>query len=201
MLKDILALSSFLLPSENTKSVRLWKERQTGSSCAKWKQSVLSLPLIQTQRCLKGPVWWSRNSVSLAELCVTSNKLKDAQCAFVLAALESQLQAISGPNTLCGWGDDLTVCVWGHLCRFLQVPVNHFLYSLHILVSIHSNKETCISNPKNTNRCSYGMETLNIHIKHTSQNLITSTHSHTHKSLSSHSSDNSNSDWFLLNQN
>ena len=58
--------------------------KSSRSNCAKWKQSVLSLSLIQTQPCLKGPVWRSRNSVSLTELCVTSNRLKDGQRAFVL---------------------------------------------------------------------------------------------------------------------
>lgn len=74
----------FLFPCEKTMHVSLWKEQQTRSNPAKWEQSVLSLPLIPTQPSLKRPVWQSRNSVSLMELCVTSNKLKDAPRSFVL---------------------------------------------------------------------------------------------------------------------
>lgn len=104
-----------LFPCDETKCVSLWKEQQTGSNCAKCEQSVLSLPLIPNQPYLKCPVWRSRNSVSLTELCVTSNEL----CS---AVLESQPQAISVTNTPRVWGLTLLyvhMCV----CAFLLISV------------------------------------------------------------------------------
>lgn len=117
-----------LFPCEETMRVSLWKEQQTWSNSAKWEQSVLSLPLIPTQPCLKGTVWLSRNSVSLTELCVTSNKLKDARRAFVLLSWRVGRRRLVLKASYVYVGGDLyrmCICVSVHWCQYLWVSHLH----------------------------------------------------------------------------
>ncbi len=138
----IVALS-FPLPFLPVKKcVSLRKEPQTGSNRAKWEPSVLSSPLIPTQPCLKGPVWQSRNSVNLTELCVTSNKLKDAQRAFLLPSWRVGYERLVLQVRCVCWGicAYVCLCISVDICGCLLMTIS-ICFSFSYLFELHSKKK------------------------------------------------------------